>query len=82
MKYPDGQEVRLGDHVKLGQDTGGIVVVSIDTREYSAEHPEAQWGYLKKGVLIRFSLWGLIHYEESEPDLQLICRGYPAPPTR
>lgn len=74
MKYADGQEVRLGDRVKLGQDDGGIVVASIDTGEYSNDHSEAQWGYLKKGVMIEFPLHGLIHYEESEPDLQLIER--------
>jgi hypothetical protein len=74
MKYADGQEVRLGDRVKLGQDEGGIVVASIDTGEYSQEHSEAQWGYLKKGVMIEFPLHGLVHYEEPEPDLQLIER--------
>jgi hypothetical protein len=74
MKYPDGQEVRLGDRVQLGSDDGGIVVASIDTGHYSAEHPEAQWGYLKKGVMIKFPEYGLIHYEEPEPDLQLIGR--------
>jgi len=28
MKYPDGQEVKLGDRVKLGEDGGGVVVAS------------------------------------------------------
>ena len=79
MKYPDGQEVRLGDRVKLRQDDGGVVVASIDTNEYSDEHSKAQWGYLKKGVMIEFPKHGLIHYEEPEPDLQLIAR---APATR
>ena len=51
MKYCDGQDVRLGDRVKLGSDQGGIVVASIDTGQY-----------------------GLIHYEEAEPDLQLVSR--------
>jgi hypothetical protein len=74
MKYPDGQDVRLGDHVKLGQDDGGIVVASIDTGEYSDGHPEEQWGYLKKGVMIHFPQYGLIHYEEPEADLQLLAR--------
>lgn len=75
MKYADGQDVRLGDRVKLGQDDGGVVVASIDTRHYSAEHSEASWGYLKKGVIIKFPMYGLIHYEEPEEDLQLIERG-------
>lgn len=74
MKYPDGQEVRLGDRVKLGQDDGGVVVASIDTNEYSDEHSKAQWSYLKKGVMIEFPKHGLIHYEQPEPDLRLIAR--------
>ena len=75
MKYPDGQEVRLGDRVKLGRNEQGIVVASIDTNEYNPEHPAAQWSYLKKGVMIEFSgTYGLIHYEEPDADLQLIAR--------
>lgn len=74
MKYADGQEVRLGDRVKLGQDNGGVVVALIDTGEYSDGHSEAQWGYLKKGVVIEFPTVGVIHYVEPEPDLQLISR--------
>ncbi len=74
MKYSDGQDVRLGDRVKLGQDDGGIVMASIDTNEYTSEHSEAQWSYLKKGVMLKFPKYGLIHYEEPEPDLQLIER--------
>jgi hypothetical protein len=45
--------------------------------EYSAEHPQAQWGCLKKGVVVNFPKYGLIHYEEPEPDLQLIGRAQP-----
>lgn len=74
MKYADGQDVKLGDKVKLGQDDGGIVVCSIDTGEYTDDHPETQWGYLKKGVMVEFPTLGLIHYEEAEPDLKLIAR--------
>ena len=74
MKYADGQEVRLRDRVKLGEDEGGIVVCSIDTAEYTDDYPEAQWSHLKKGVMISFPKYGLIHYEEPEEDLQLIAR--------
>lgn len=77
MKYPDGQEVKLGDKVKLGQDEGGVVVCSIDDDEYSDDYPKEQWGYLKKGVMINFPSYGLIHYEEPESDLQLIARAQP-----
>ncbi len=74
MKYPDGQDVKLGDKVKLGQDQGGVVVCSIDTGECSAEYPETEWAHLKRGVVIKFPKYGLIHYEEPEPDLELIER--------
>lgn len=74
MKYSDGQEARMGDKVKLGEDEGGIVVCSIDTGEYSDDYPEAQWSYLKKGIMVDFPRYGLIHYEETEPDLLLIGR--------
>jgi hypothetical protein len=74
MKYPDGQEVLLGDRVQLGEDDAGIVVCNIDGKEYTEENPKAQWDYLKKGVMINFPKFGLIHYEEPEEDLELICR--------
>jgi hypothetical protein len=45
--------------------------------EYSAEHPQAQWGCLKKGVVVNFPKYGLIHYEEPEPDRRLIGRAQP-----
>lgn len=74
MKYPDGQEAKLGDVVKLGMDEKGVVVCLIDDDEYSHDYSKEQWGYLKKGLMINFPSYGLIHYEEPESDLQLIAR--------
>jgi len=74
MKYPEGQEVKLGDVVALGTDQRGVVVCSIDTREYSESYPRAQWGYLDSGVLIEFPSHGLIHYKEPESNLRLVAR--------
>jgi len=76
MKYPDGQAIRLGDKVRLGTDVEGVVVASIDTGEFGQEHPEAQWGYLKKGVMIEFKgTYGLIHYPDTpDSDLKLLRR--------
>lgn len=71
MKYPDGQSIYLGDKVRIGEDSAGIVVCSIDTDEYSDEYPKSEWGSLNRGVLIKFPLYGLIHYEE-EPDSDLV----------
>ena len=75
MKYPDGQSIRLGDKVRIGEDSGGIVVCSIDTDEYSDDYPKAEWADLSRGVLIKFPLYGLIHYEDGpDGDLVLIER--------
>jgi hypothetical protein len=73
MKYSDGREARLGDRVRLGSD-GGIVVCSMDTDEYTEENPKAQWGYLKRGVMIEFRALGLVHYEEPYNGLELVAR--------
>jgi hypothetical protein len=74
MKYSDGQDVRLSDRVELADDAAGVVVCSIDTGDYSEEHPESAWSYLKRGVMVSFPQYGLIHYEEPESDLQLVER--------
>jgi hypothetical protein len=76
MNYATGESVKLGDRVSLGSDSDGVVVFVIDTGEYSAIYPEAEWSYLKKGVMISFPKYGLIHYEEIlESDVKLIARG-------
>jgi hypothetical protein len=46
MKYPDGQEARLGDRVELWEQNEGAVVCSLDTNEYSADYPREHWQVL------------------------------------
>ena len=72
MKYRDGREVKVGDLVALGKDRGGVVVASVDADEYSSVCTREVWSYLERGVLIDFPLWGLIHYEEPDEDLEFI----------
>jgi len=74
MKYLDRPEVRLGDRVRMGDDSGGVVVFSIDTDEYSEEYPKADWAYLGVGVGIKFPKYGLIHFAAKDQDLELISR--------
>jgi hypothetical protein len=73
MRYLNGEQAHLGDRVQLGQ-ASGVAVVSIDTDEYAPEQPKSQWAYLKRGVMVDFPQYGLVHYEEAEPDLRLIGR--------
>jgi hypothetical protein len=74
MKYLDGEVIRVRDRVKAWDGCTGIVVASMDTDEYSAEHPREQWSYLKVGVMIDTDQAGLIHYPEADSDLELIER--------
>ncbi|TAL35565.1 MAG: hypothetical protein EPN97_07090 [Alphaproteobacteria bacterium] len=71
MKYADGQQIRLGDRVKLGKDENGKVVCLIEVGEYL---PGEDWLYLKEGIMTRFPQFGHIHYKKAEEDLQLIAR--------
>lgn len=74
MKYPDGQEVRLGDKVKLWNGCFGVVVCSMDTDEYTDAYSKKDWEYLKTGVLIQSDKAGLIHYIQPEESMQLVER--------
>jgi hypothetical protein len=76
MRYPNGEEVIVGDRVKLGrsEDSDGVVVCALDRNEYSPSHPKEKWSELEVGALIEFPKYGLIHYKEPEDDLQLISR--------
>jgi hypothetical protein len=77
MRYPDGQEARLGDRVQLWEHNEGTVVCSLDTNEYTSDYPRERWQYLGSGVLILSEAAGLIHYKEPEPTTKLLFRGGP-----
>jgi hypothetical protein len=72
MKDCNGQEVRAGDRVKLWKDNYGTVICSIDTREFTADYPESEWGYLKSGIVIRTDTNGLFHYIEPDEDFEVV----------
>lgn len=74
MRYPDGQEARLGDRVELWIGNEGTVVCSIDTGEYQSEYPKEQWAYLGEGVLVLSEKGGLVHYKVPEPTMRLLSR--------
>jgi hypothetical protein len=73
LNYQDGQIVRIGDKVLLGDDEG-VVVFSIDTDEFSVEFPKEDWVYLGKGVMFQTAGMGLVFQEESSTDLELLQR--------
>jgi hypothetical protein len=78
LRYPNGEEARLGDTVRIGESERGVVVCSLDTREYSEQFPRSEWEYLGHGILVKFERLGLVHYAEPEPALALVERRHPA----
>lgn len=74
VKYLSGEEVRLGDVVKISEGVIGVVVCSIDTNEYTSEFTIEDWSYLEKGVLVNSEVQGLTHITEPDEDLELISR--------
>jgi hypothetical protein len=72
MKYPNGQDVRIGDRVKLWDDQPGTVVCSIETEDFSQEYPKAEWGYLKQGIIVKTDSGEVFHYTEADEDFELI----------
>jgi hypothetical protein len=74
VNYSDGTPLKVGDIVGLGEDRNGVVVCSIDDGVYTDKFTKDDWDYLERGVMIEFPMWGLIHYEEPEPDLELVAR--------
>ncbi|UXI65865.1 hypothetical protein [Tahibacter amnicola] len=74
MIYSDGNVVILGDEVLLRATNRGVVVAVIDEGEFSFAFRQSEWMYLQKGVLIDFPALGLMHFEDFDPDLQLLAR--------
>jgi hypothetical protein len=74
VKYIDGQEIKVGDKVHMGEDYGGVVVCDIGAGKFSPSYSKNEWAYLKEGIVIAFPQYGILHMTETEADLELIAR--------
>lgn len=74
--YFGGEEVQIGDLVRLADDRSGVVIYLIDTGEGDVNNSAGSWDHLNSGVMIEFEKYGLHHYinPDEEPDLSLISR--------
>ena len=68
MKYKSGNDIRVGDRVKLWDGCIGVVVCSIDSGEYSASYPEKEWSLLGEGVLVLTDGAGVVHLTKIDED--------------
>ncbi|MFK8012431.1 MAG: hypothetical protein AB8B80_10345 [Marinicellaceae bacterium] len=64
MKYTDGNEAKVGDHVRISGIYKGVVVANMDSDKYSHDHPKEQWSHIRSGVMIDTDFGGLVHYEQ------------------
>lgn len=62
LHYQDGQDIRLGDIVRWGNDARGVVVVMIAEQTALPGYIAAEWAYLQRGCMIEVSASGLFHY--------------------
>lgn len=78
-RYPSGQDVRLGDRVRLrvadGTEVSGRVVFVIETQSYDDAYPAEQWAYLGTGVMVEFDDGLLVHYPSDLDELVLLEPG-------
>ncbi len=65
MRYSDGHEAHIGDHVAIDEKYRGTVVACIDLGEYSIDHPKEQWSYLRRGIMVNTDFGGLVHYPDA-----------------
>ncbi|ALN89590.1 hypothetical protein [Lysobacter gummosus] len=63
LHYQDGQDIRLGDSVRWGNDARGVVVVMIAEQTALPGYVAAEWAYLQRGCMIELSASGLFHYD-------------------
>lgn len=52
----------------------GVVVAVIDAASFSGEYNADEWRYLSTGVLVESLEGGLIYYESTDHDFDLIAR--------
>ena len=64
MKYDDGSTAHLGDKVVIRNGDTGIVVFSVDTNEFAAEYPQADWPDVKSGVMVLTDKGALVRFAD------------------
>lgn len=58
--------MRIGDKVKLLTGEVATIVCNLDGGEYSATFTEADWSYLKSGLLVETEVAGLMHIQVAD----------------
>lgn len=63
MRYPDNQEVKVGDVVSF-EDDRGVVVGCIDSGVFLPPYQAQDWAELGRGIVIRTDEGSWVHFED------------------
>ena len=77
IRYANGDEVKLGDIVDVGQGHGPQmrVVVIIPSGQAADGFDASEWAYLKRGVVLQDTkVFGLLHLDELDHEQVLVQR--------
>jgi len=74
MRYSNGKEIKIGDHLRIGRQDEGIVVATLDTGKFLDGYPAEEWSYLQRGILVSTQKVGLTHYLDQDEELTLVSR--------
>lgn len=72
--YLSGEEVLLGDKVKLNDDEVGEIVALIESGQFDETLHASEWSHLKLGALVRSEKYGLFHYLEMNDEVDFTSR--------
>ncbi|MBI3898505.1 MAG: hypothetical protein HY308_09445 [Gammaproteobacteria bacterium] len=81
MRYKNGTEINVGDHVLVEGNVRGTVVCDYDKREcldgydsWLTKEELVGGGTLSSGVMIETDELGFLHYPEDDDDILIISQ--------
>jgi hypothetical protein len=77
VRYANGDEVKIGDIVDVGEGHGTRmrVVVIISSGEADEGFDAKDWAYLKRGIVLQDAkVFGLLHLDELDHEQVLVQR--------
>ena len=74
MQYYSGEEVRVGDRVRLWENMHGQIVCEFGKQEFMEGYSSSDWSTEMKGIMILADKGDLFHYDDIDEDLELLSR--------
>jgi len=65
MKYASGDQVKLGDRIRISNGEMAVVVISADSGEYDESFPKEEWKDIRDGILVKTDSGALVQFDQS-----------------